>query len=260
MKIKKILIYITAAAAAVTMASSAYAEDEAVMPLMEFDEETGETAPEPEESGDTSESTSFEPITLPIVSDTSDTDTSEPPEDTSSDVAVVDPIEFEDPTDDTTSEDPTESTESSEENTTEPDISWEDTTSAPEISLDTTPEPVTDPPTEASTAAPTEPPATNPTEASSAEPVALDTQPSAVTTVSEATPATSENDTTTPPPVLTTPSNFDNSNMAGVDPAGSDDLLTTILWIVAGVLAFVIILILPPVIRKIRKNIIYKYD
>lgn len=260
MKIKKILIYITAVAAALAMASAAYAEDDGAAPFLDFEEDT---MSEPEESADTSETTEFEPIVLPIVSDSTDSDTSEPTdtEETSSDMAVVDPMEFEtDPTDESSSEEPTDSTD---ESTTEPDILWEDTTSAPEISMGTDPEPVTEAstaaPTEASTAAPaTQSPAADPTESSAAEPVTLGTQ-SAVTTVSE-TPITTENDTTTAPPVLTTPSNFDDSNIAGVDPAGSDDLLTTILWIVAGVLAFVLVLVLPPVIRRIRKNIIYKYD
>lgn len=266
MKIKKILIYITAAAAAFTMASAAYAEDDGIAPLLDFIEEE-DTTSEPAESTDNSDTTEFEPIILPIVSDSTDSDTAEPTdtEETSSDTQAVDVIEFDtDPADETSSEESTESTDSTDESTTEPDILWEDTTSAPEISLGTDPEPVTDPPTEATTAAPTEPPATeppatDPTEASTEEPVTLDTQSSA-TTVSEASIATSENDTTTTPVVLTTPSDFDGGNIAGVDPAGSDDLLTTILWIVAGVLAFVLILVLPPVIRRIRKNIIYKYD
>lgn len=254
MKIKKILIYITAAAAALTMASAAYAEDDGIAPLLDFIDEEDTT-----ESTDNSDTTEFEPIILPIVSDSTESETAEPTdtEETSSDTEAVDVMEFEtDPADDTSSEEPADSTE---ESVTEPDILWEDTTSAPEISLGTDPEPVTDPPAEATTAAPTEPPATDPTEASTEEPVTLDTQSSG-TTVSQAPPVTSENDTTTAPAVLTTPSDFDGGNIAGVDPAGSDDLLTTILWIVAGVLAFVLILVLPPVIRKIRKNIIYKYD
>lgn len=252
MKMRKILIYITAAAAALTMACGAYAEDERIAPFMDFEDQSDESDTEP---------TEFEPITLPIVSDNTDTDTDTDMSETSDTdevlpgISTVAPIEFEtDPTEESTSEEPTEPME---ETTPEPEISWEDTTSEPEVSLDTTAEPVTDPPTEA----PTQAPATNPPDTSAEEPVTMETPASSENTAfTEASTTASDTTTTTAPTVLTTPSDFDGSNIAGVDPAGSDDLLTTILWIVAGVLAFALVLILPPVIRKIRKNIIYKYD
>lgn len=256
MKIRKILIYITAAAAALTMACGVYAEDEGIAPFMDFDEEQSDDSSAAPSESDTV-STEFEPITLPIVSDNTDTDTSEPSDtdETLPGVTIVDPIEYEtDPTEEPTTE---ELTEPTEETTPEPEILWEDTTPEPDISLGTTAEPVTDPPTEA----PTQAPATNPPETSTAEPVTLGTESSVgITTSTEAPPVTDDTTTTTASPVLTTPSDFDSSNIAGVDPAGSDDLLTTILWIVAGIMAFALVLILPPVIRKIRKNIIYKYD
>ena len=76
------------------------------------------------------------------------------------------------------------------------------------------------------------------------------TEPPADTTSSQL------EETTSAAPIL--PS--EDGNGAGPVEGDPDGFITTILLIAGALLLFVLILTVPPIFRRIKKNIIYKYD
>ena len=264
---KKILTYIITLSLAASLALPAYAEENT-------DVTRAETSEIPTESSDNSpiivvpwpgsEETSSE---TPEESETTSeifvdpfnpTDTTEPPP---SDTLPVDV----DPNDPPETSDTSDTSNTSESESTGSDISEDTTSSEPQVSLDTTPPTESEPPTE------TEPPETTTT---TSEPV---TQPPADTTEPTTEPITepqteptyeSTPETTDPPETTTTeaplPSNSaaPPNNGIGTEPVDGDpdSFITTIVLIGLAIVVFILILIVPPIFRKIRKNIIYKYD
>ncbi|MCM1054444.1 MAG: hypothetical protein NC394_02880 [Bacteroides sp.] len=252
MKKRKFPIYIAAIAAAVMIPFNAYAID--VETETDPSEETTVSSESTEPAiADTSGEQYVDPFN-PSVSESSDASDTEPQETG----IVVDPTYTEtDPilwdTSDDVVVDPfgTEDTSAVEETTPE------DT--EPQISLDTAPATTTEELTETQTT--TAAPAAEPvTEAVTVPP---ETEPYIEETTTE-TPyipeeTTAEETTTTSAPAVIRP---DGSNSIGADavPGDPDSFITIILLIAGAIVLFILILIIPPIFRKIKKSIIYKYD
>lgn len=246
MKIKKFIVYIMAAVFAAAVQPAVYAEpgNDAIIVVPWYSDEDSETEPTEASGGEDERSEPLSENPDPAESSASDStaDTTELPEESS----VNDPFTFEEPDESSDSSDTSDS----------PDISEETTTEEPQISLDTAP------PTEDTTAEP-------PTET---EPPVTETTTEALTETEESTPAATETPPSeTEPPVETTTEERENTtspmilppeggNGAGPVEGDPDSFITTILLIAGAIVLFVLILTVPPIFRKIRKNIIYKYD
>lgn len=263
---KKILTYIITLSFAASLVLSVSAAEEPadmltdesdnnpiiVMPWSGYDSE--DTTPEPTTEPQPADS---DTTTEMLVDPFNPTDTTEPPP---SDTLPVD----------TDPENPPDTSEG--ENTAPSDTSdtgtgdiVDDTTSdEPQISFDTTPET-----TEPTAPIETEPPATAATTAEPiiqppvyTDPITVPQTEPVYESSSEATVTPEISTTTTeavvPPTTITPPP--DGGNEAEPVDGDPDSFITTIVLIGAAIAVFVLILIVPPIFRKIRKNIIYKYD
>ncbi len=247
MKIKKFIVYIMAAVFAAAIQPCVFAEtgnDAIIVVPWYSDDEESESEPVEvsDRENDTSDPDESENTESSTPDSTADT-TALPPETSQTN----DPFNF---------EEPDESSDTSDSSV----IQEETTTEEPQISLDTAP------PTEETTAEPpteTEPPVTEtttetvteaPTETEESTPEATETTPSETEPPAETT--TEERENTTSPMILPP----EGGNGAGPVEGDPDGFITTILLIAGAIVLFVLILTVPPIFRKIRKNIIYKYD
>lgn len=206
MRIRKLLIYITAAAVSLTIATAAFAEEIGDLP--------GDPAVEIEE--------------------TSEEEPDQPPEETTEQPEETTP-------------DTEETTPDSEETTPEE----ETTTPPPDISLATDP-PETTTTTAVVTTLPPAPPVTTP---APEETTTDDFETSETSETEETTTEETTTDDEDQPPV--TPPIDQDFNPTPGDP---DNMGTVLVILGIAAVLFVLILIAPGIIRKIKNSIIYKYD
>lgn len=154
-----------------------------------------------------------------------------------------------------TTEAPVETEETTVEETTAESVPTETTTTEQQVVI-------IDPPVTTAT----EPPVTT---AATAAPVVTTTPAPVVTTVPEETEPEPVESAETTVAVITTVgetsaaapvSEVTGGYMDAVEGDPGGDFSTTLIMIVAALVIFVLIFALPPIVRKIRKSIIYKYD
>ncbi len=136
------------------------------------------------------------------------------------------------------------------------------TTAPPPTSPVSTPPPViiVDPPVTTTTAAETTAPA-RPAETTVTSPEETTPEETQETTTAETGDTTTSASETTPSDTAGSSGSpvFPENNITDGDPGGGD-FFTTVILIGIAIVVFILIFALPPIIRKIRKAIIYKYD
>ena len=237
--IRKIFLYITAAVVCITLIPAAFAEG--------FGEYPGYPSFTFEENQQSSDPTWTNPEDIYPTEDTNTSESYPQTEET-----TPEPVE-------TTTPEPVETTTPEPVETTTPEPVE---TTTPEPVETTTPEPV-----ETTTPPPDIAPETDPPQPQTTTPA-----PAIQTTAEETTDETTETSETTTTTVATTvtttpPSTSDDQPPITVGteefnptPGDPDDLGSILLILGIAAVAFVLILIAPGIIRKIKNSIIYKYD